>query len=543
MNAPPKVMLVDDDALILKMAGDQLYEAGYAVQLCQHPTLVVPTAKSFGPDVVVLDYTMPILSGREVLRSLRAYPELSQTMVVLLTGSLSPRDELRVLVAGASDVWRKPLSRPHLDRLADLLAERAANAKQPGGHHGGEPQPLSQRVLGFYRRERRTQVLCVNPGTPFEGRAELKDGQLAGARLGPLTGTAALDEMLALHDGVWRFEDAAPAVPGALPAAPTTLAAKAYRPRALMVDDNEDIRRLYGLALERAGFTVESAEHGERALKLLSHADFDVVVADLNMPVLDGWGLLRQLKADPRLRETPVLFLSAHDDYRQTLEASRAGAADYLAKTGHTDELVAKALTLVSPRRLAFEAMTQGASTRDLELSRIGAAWLLRTLGDLDAQVTLDASDEWGTYRVELSHGRLSEATARAGEKVAQGVLAVMSLIVSRGARGALSFGSGGLDEQQPMLLDVLTDALVRLREYESDVIAERLETSQRITVDGDLAALYARIGTEREVSILAALSSGRLDVPALSAQLNVSSAEVSQGLSELLRRGVISLA
>ena len=62
------------------------------------------------------------------------------------------------------------------------------------------------------------------------------------------------------------------------------------------------------------------------------------------MPRIDGWEMLKLLKADHRTSEVPVVIVSAHDDYRETLRAARAGAYDYLAKTGRSDAYVASAL-------------------------------------------------------------------------------------------------------------------------------------------------------------------------------------------------------
>src|SRR3954462_8820281 len=109
-----RVMLVDDDELVLQMAGDALYAGGHEVQLCQYPTLALPTAQSFRPDVLVLDLSMPVLNGYEVARSVRRASELAGTAVVFLTGQSSAREDLRALIAGASDIWRKPFAEGHL---------------------------------------------------------------------------------------------------------------------------------------------------------------------------------------------------------------------------------------------------------------------------------------------------------------------------------------------------------------------------------------------------------------------------------------------
>src|SRR6185295_5323041 len=164
-----------------------------------------------------------------------------------------------------------------------------------------------------------------------------------------------------------------------------------YKPRVLLVDDDPDVRKLAALQLTRANFEVVQAQDGDEGHRLAQNSDFDVIVADLNMPVLDGWGMLKLLKADARMREAPVLFLSAHDDYRETLKAARSGAHDYLAKTGHSDELVQHVRRLVQPRVSAHGLLRQREAIGDLELSVVGTVWLLRVLGEVEGSYTIHA--------------------------------------------------------------------------------------------------------------------------------------------------------
>mgnify|MGYP000896992112 CR=1 FL=1 len=65
MTQPKRVMLIDDDATVLGVVGDLLHAGGYAVQLLLYPTLAVPTAKTFRPDVVLADLHMPVMTGRD----------------------------------------------------------------------------------------------------------------------------------------------------------------------------------------------------------------------------------------------------------------------------------------------------------------------------------------------------------------------------------------------------------------------------------------------------------------------------------------------
>jgi DNA-binding response OmpR family regulator len=535
-------MLVDDDEVILRQVGDALYAAGHTVQLCQFPTLAIPTAQSFRPDVLVLDLSMPVLNGYEVARSLARFPELSGTRVVFLTGNLHPRDDLRALLAGAWDIWRKPFDpRVHVRRLEGLLDE----PRVLGGADGlpSIAERLRHRVLQFFRREKVTSVIAVNPGTPFEGRANIVRGELTAARLGPLEGTDAFDEMLALEDGVWRFE-----MPGQSWLTPMGQPVAApdpsdYRPRVLVVDDDPDVRKLASLQLKRSFFEVVEAEDGDEGHRKAQNEDFDVIVADLNMPVLDGWGMLRLLKADARMREAPVLFLSAHDDYRETLKAARSGAHDYLPKTGHSDELVAHVKKLAQPRISAHALLRQREAVGDLELSVVGPVWLLRVLGELESSYTVHARDEWGRYSLAVQRGRLVKASASSGPRSASGVLALVSLLVSRGARAVLAPIEGQLNDDRPMLLDALNEGLSAVTRLERRVMEEKLSVARFAAPDAELYDLYLRVASSRDARLARALCEEKVPPGRLAAHLDFPEEEVRASLVEMLRRGVITLS
>ena len=86
--------------------------------------------------------------------------------------------------------------------------------------------------------------------------------------------------------------------------------------RVLIVEDNRDIRALFEAGLVMRGYVVETAADGEAALARLAEMMLppSVIVADLHMPVMDGWDLLTALAADPRWSSIPVIVLTAADD-------------------------------------------------------------------------------------------------------------------------------------------------------------------------------------------------------------------------------------
>ena len=400
---------------------------------------------------------------------------------------------------------------------------------------------LKSHLEHYALRTRLSGTLQVNPGTALEGTARFEQGPCTQAHFGAHRGVAALQQMLQVSDGVWRFETSFAERAGGEAVPETALAG--YRPRVLVVDDDQGIRKLLQLQLTRAGFDVETAEDGNAGLRALREAVFDVIVADLNMPGLDGWGMLRLLKDDVATRETPVLLLSAHDEYRETLRAAQAGAADYVSKTGKADDAVRSVRALAAPRIGFQQSVLARKQIERVELSAVGAAWALNTLSRLGATGYLDASDDFGAYSVSLAQGRLKAASARVGPKSLSGSAAIEALWLSRCARASFQPGLSPAEPAAslPLLSDVVREVTVHLMRVEQSVISRRLETTRQYVVDTELYALYLRVGADRDVRLAKALCEEHLAPQEAGERLGLTEEELSAALRELVRRGVLS--
>ncbi len=102
--------------------------------------------------------------------------------------------------------------------------------------------------------------------------------------------------------------------------------------RVLIVDDDANLRLLAGSALTRGGYSVLEAADGEEGLQMIEESKPDLVVLDLNMPKVDGFGVLSRLRSQPQTLRLPVLILTAQGDENSTRAGFAAGATDYLAK-------------------------------------------------------------------------------------------------------------------------------------------------------------------------------------------------------------------
>lgn len=121
-------------------------------------------------------------------------------------------------------------------------------------------------------------------------------------------------------------------------------------PRILAVDDDPYLIELIVTRLELAGYDTRAARNGVQALERLEDFRPDAMVLDLNMPVLDGFGVLTQMQAQDQTRRTPTLVLTARNNAGDVARAVQLGARDYLSKPFKDEQLLARVARLLRPR-------------------------------------------------------------------------------------------------------------------------------------------------------------------------------------------------
>ncbi|MEP9375051.1 response regulator [Mesorhizobium sp. KR1-2] len=100
----------------------------------------------------------------------------------------------------------------------------------------------------------------------------------------------------------------------------------------LTVDDSRTMRDMLRLALAEAGYRVVQAEDGVHGLEVLAAETPRVIVTDINMPRLDGFGFIEQVRADQAYRGLPILVLTTESDAAKKERARRAGATGWIVK-------------------------------------------------------------------------------------------------------------------------------------------------------------------------------------------------------------------
>ena len=100
----------------------------------------------------------------------------------------------------------------------------------------------------------------------------------------------------------------------------------------LTVDDSRTMRDMLMLALKDAGYRVVQAEDGVHGLEVLQAENPDIVITDINMPRMDGFGFIDSVRRDARHRATPILVLTTESDVEKKTRARQAGATGWIVK-------------------------------------------------------------------------------------------------------------------------------------------------------------------------------------------------------------------
>ena len=108
----------------------------------------------------------------------------------------------------------------------------------------------------------------------------------------------------------------------------------------LIVEDNPVNQKLIAFLLARAGYTYEVAENGAEALRRLDQSQFKLVLMDMMMPVMNGYDATKAIRANPKLKNLPVIALTANAMKGEDEKCRAAGCSDYLAKPYSKDQIL-----------------------------------------------------------------------------------------------------------------------------------------------------------------------------------------------------------
>ena len=118
--------------------------------------------------------------------------------------------------------------------------------------------------------------------------------------------------------------------------------------RILAVDDSAAMRQMVGATLTSAGHDVQQAADGQEAFEIAETKPFDLVITDVNMPVMNGLELVRKLRTLPSYRGVPLLVLTTENSTERKMEGKEAGATGWLVKPFNPDRLLSTIARVLS---------------------------------------------------------------------------------------------------------------------------------------------------------------------------------------------------
>ena len=292
----PKILSVDDsEAVRMRLArlfrpfACEVFEAANGEE-------GLAVAARERPDLILLDYNMPVMDGVSMLRRLREHADLRRTPVIMLTGESSAENIATVARLGVRDYITKPFD----ERLLLAKAARAISLVARPSHDRCEREPDRQS----------------DAQDPLSAEGPEPAAQLVEA-------------------------------PSPLSAAPL------QRAFVLVVDDSRTMRLSLVQALNELGFdNIKEAKNGRQALELVLKEPFDLMLLDMEMPEMNGMEVLLAMKNNPQLSGLPVIVISGADQIENAVRCIEAGAEDYLPKPFNPTLLRARATSSIEKKRL-----------------------------------------------------------------------------------------------------------------------------------------------------------------------------------------------
>ena len=117
--------------------------------------------------------------------------------------------------------------------------------------------------------------------------------------------------------------------------------------RVLTVDDSRTILAMLHHTLSNAGFEVLQAEDGQKGLEVLAREKVDVVITDINMPIMDGLKLVKRVRMDERHKDVPVIVITTEGSSEDRERAMALGATAYITKPIQAPQVIAKVKELL----------------------------------------------------------------------------------------------------------------------------------------------------------------------------------------------------
>lgn len=284
------ILVVEDSQTSRKVITMLLERQGYAIVEAKNGVEALTRLAEVVPDLVLLDLMLPDMSGYEVLARIRQSERSAGIPVVMLTGKSNPADRMKGLHHGSNEYLTKPFDPAKLLGVLEKYLDRpVAVKKQPKA----DSPPAAAKIA---------------PQAPANQTRPVAEPVVARA-----------------------VEPALAAVP------------ERSKPEKsiLVVEDSPTSRKVISMVIAKRGYTVDEAATGAVAIRKAGERTPDLILLDAMLPDMTGYDILHRFKNDVRLKNVPVVMLTAKNNPVDRQKGLRGGSAAYLTKPFDPEKLLA----------------------------------------------------------------------------------------------------------------------------------------------------------------------------------------------------------
>jgi DNA-binding response OmpR family regulator len=286
------ILIADNETEFRANLQEKLERAGYTTAIVASGSGVVGNVLEANPDMVLLSLDIEGRDGLEIIQDLKTRDETRATAVIAISESGDPMEVEKAREAGADDFLIRAIFDP--DEVLQKLSKVTNAPIDPSVHVDDKLSETAQEL---------EDVLAdvEIPQSPPAGSAKTKAGK---------AGTV------------------------------------------MIIEDDKFLREdLYGRKLRAAGFTVESAEDGDTAFRMLATMIPDIVILDLVLPGMDGFEILQKIREGEKTKDVPVIIVSNLGQQEDVDKAMELGATDFMVKANFTlDEIASRIRSIIGKK-------------------------------------------------------------------------------------------------------------------------------------------------------------------------------------------------
>lgn len=356
-----KILITEDDPFVARIYQTRFQAEGFEVSMAGDGSSAIRQLSVNPPDVVLLDLMLPQVNGVEVLKFIRSNDALRDVPVLVLSSSVAGDLVQAAKNAGANKVLSKAMCSPRhvVDEVRSVMAARAP--KPASGDFENDVRVAFRVLVPPLIAQLQPRLKHLIESEPASHGAALLNLHNAvhtlsvQAKLGGFTNIARMTGSLEvlLHELQTNPRKVTPStlrtVSQVVELIPTVFQedgsdAEPSSPLILVLDDDAISGEAVCRALERANLRALAFEDPLLALRVMEKNRFDLIFLDVDMPRMSGLDLCQKLRATPMNATTPVVIVTALDDFETRDYSDSVGASDFIAKPIVMTELAVKAV-------------------------------------------------------------------------------------------------------------------------------------------------------------------------------------------------------